>query len=74
MNSTKKLQIIGALQLIKNGGIRTLKNILTSKTYYRIKQELIQFSEKDNYLYSVFKRVKVDLQEMQSLKKESMTK
>ncbi len=74
LTENKALQIIGALQLIKNGGLRTLKNILTSKTYYRLKQELMQFSEKENYLYSVFKRVKVDLQEMQSLKREGITK
>jgi len=34
----------------------------------------MQFSEKENYLYSAFKRVKVDLQEMQSLKREGITK
>lgn len=70
----KALQIIGALQLVKNGGSRALKNYLSNKCFYRINQELKQLTTNENYLYSVFKRVKLDLQEMQSLKKEGITK
>ena len=72
LTENKVLQVIGGLQIVKNNGIRALKNILASKTFYRLKQELSQFNEKENYLYSVFNGVKLDLQNMQSVKMEGL--
>jgi hypothetical protein len=68
LKENKALQIIGALQLIKENGIRTLKSILSNQTFYRLKQELDSFEANQNYLYSIFKRVKVDIENMERCK------
>lgn len=68
------MQVIGGLQVIKDIGIRGLKAMLDKKAFYRLNQELKKFNEIDNYLYSVFKCVKLDLQEMQSVKTGGLKK
>ena len=64
---TKILQILGALQVIKESGLRNLKTIIEPHNFYRLQEELKKLDNNENYLYSIFKRIRADLHEMHSV-------
>lgn len=64
---TKILQILGALQIIKELGLRNLKTIIEPHNFYRIQEELKKLDNNENYLYSIFKSIRADLHEMHSV-------
>lgn len=64
----KILQVLGALTIINQIGLRGFKNMVSSQSFYRIKQQIDEIKLDDNYLYEVLKRVKIDLTGMESLK------
>lgn len=68
LNDNKALQVIGSLQLINSKGIRALKTIMQPQNFYRLNNDLKKFNQVDSYLFSVFKRVKLDLQKMEGLR------
>jgi len=73
-NCSKKiaLQLLGAIKVIECEGFRTLKSLLPSHTYQRIKSELAKIDSDESYLYNVFKGIKTDLKAMNSLKIEDI--
>lgn len=71
-SNNKILQIIGALQIIKDAGIRTLKSVLESRNFYRLKKDLEEIKIDENYLFRALKRVRLDIIEMQSLRIEGI--
>lgn len=68
MSENKALQIVGALKIINAEGFRPLRNALSSHSYYRVKAEFDKLPQTDSYLYDVFKQIRKDLVEMQSLR------
>ena len=68
MNDYKALQVVGALNMIKAEGFRPLRNALSNHSYYRVKAEFDKFEQTGSYLYDVFKQIRRDLVEMQSLR------
>jgi len=68
LNDNRALQVIGGLQVINNMGIRALKMIMQKQNFYRLNKDLKKFSQVNNYLFSVFQRVKLDLQKMEGLR------
>ena len=68
MNDYKALQVVGALSIIKAEGFRPLRNALSSPSYYKVKVEFDKLPQTDSYLYDIFKQIRQDLLEMQSLR------
>ena len=67
LKENKILQILGALQIIKESGLRNLKTIIEPHNFYRLQNELKKLDNNENYLYSIFKLIRADLHEMHSL-------
>lgn len=70
----KILQVIGALTIINQIGIRGFKDMVSSQSFYRVKALIDKIELDENYLYEVLKRVKIDLTGMESLKLEEYKK
>lgn len=71
MNDYRALQVVGALHIIQGDTYRTLRNDLSNHSYYRVKAEFDKFDQFENggsYLCDVFKQIRKDLVEMQSLR------
>lgn len=68
MNDYKALQIVGALSIIKAEGFRPLRNALSNHSYYKVKAEFDKLEPTGSYLYDVFRQIRRDLAEMQSLR------
>lgn len=68
LNDNRTLQVIGGLQVINDTGIRALKTIMQKQNFYRLNNDIKKLGQVDNYLFSLFQRVRLDLQNMEGLR------
>lgn len=66
------LQVFGAIKIINDEGYCTLKKIVPSHTFYRLKKDIDQIKADKSSLLSAFASVECDLAFMDSLKLEHL--